>query len=134
MPAEKYAFTPASLNIVGANFAGVRTFAQEITHIAQANYYYFGLASRLKADVDSNAIGALETKEEAVKALADSFAFGHKAIATLTAANAFEVVPGPTVMTRVQMAGGAVAHGFDHYGQMVEYLRMNGIVPPASGK
>ncbi len=65
-------------------------------------------------------------------ALKASFVFAHKAIATLTVANAFDGVHGE--QTRASLAGGLVAHGFDHYGQLVEYLRMNGIVPPASRK
>ena len=71
-----------------------------------------------------------------VAALAGSFAYAHKAIATLTPANAFEVVksPEPGFQTRASLASFGVSHGYDHYGQMVEYLRMNGIVPPASAK
>ena len=69
-------------------------------------------------------------------ALAGSFAFAHKAIATLTPANSFEVVKleEPGLFTRSTLAEFAVAHANDHYGQMVEYLRMNGLVPPASAK
>jgi hypothetical protein len=67
-----------------------------------------------------------------VAALEASFVFTHKAIGTLTVANAFDSVRGDA--TRASLAGGVVAHGFDHYGQLVEYLRMNGIVPPASQK
>jgi len=135
MPAEKYDFSPASLKIVGAQFDGVKTFGQQATHIAQANYYFFSTATGMKpAGVDVRAIGNLKTKDEIVAALAASIAFGHKAIATITAANALEVLKGDDAQTRVTLAAGAVAHGFDHYGQMVEYLRMNGIVPPASAK
>ncbi|MFP5248228.1 MAG: DinB family protein, partial [Acidobacteriota bacterium] len=63
-----------------------------------------------------------------------SFRFGHKAIATLTPANAFEVLHSnePGLQTRATLAAFAIAHANDHYGQMVEYLRMNGMVPPAS--
>ncbi len=133
MPADKYNFSPASLNIPGAKYGDVMTFVQEVRHIAQANYNYFARAGAMKPDVDVAAIGKITTKDEAVKALADSFAFGHRAIATITVANAWEPVKGvaPTG-TRAGSAAGAVAHGFDHYGQLVEYLRMNGLVPPAS--
>ncbi len=134
MPAEKYSFTPASLSITGAKYDGVKTFAQEVTHVTQANYYFFSAASGLKPEIDVKAIGALKTKAEIVAAAAASFAFGHKAMATLTKQNAFEVVKGDEVQTRATLAGESVAHAFDHYGQMVEYLRMNGIVPPASVK
>jgi hypothetical protein len=135
MPSEKYNFSPASLNIPGAKYGDVMTFVQEVRHIAQANYSYFARAGAMQPDVDVKAIGNITNKDEAVKALAGSFAFGHRAIATITAANAWEPVKGmgPTG-TRAASAYGAVAHGFDHYGQLVEYLRMNGLVPPASAK
>jgi uncharacterized damage-inducible protein DinB len=130
MPAEKYGFAPPSTN--GAKFEGVRTFAQEITHVAEANYFYGGAVGKMKPDVDMKALGELTDKAEVLKALAASFAFVHKAIATLTPQNAFESTHGES--TRASLAGGVVAHAFDHYGQMVEYLRMNGIIPPASAK
>ena len=79
------------------------------------------------------AIGKMTSKDDCVKALADSFAFAHRAIATITTANAFEAIKGADgVHTRVAVAGFIAAHGFDHYGQMVEYLRMNGVLPPGS--
>jgi uncharacterized damage-inducible protein DinB len=139
MPADKFAFAPsASVFVPGqkTEFATVRTFAQQATHVAEANYFFYGIVSGLKPDVDVKGIEKLTGKDDVVAALAGSFAFAHKAIATLTAANAFEVIksPEPGFQTRATLASFGVAHGFDHYGQMVEYLRMNGIVPPASAK
>jgi len=139
MPAEKFGFAPSAAIFVPAQttqFATVRTFAQQATHVAEANYYFFMTASGLKPDVDMAGLTKLTKKEDVVAALAGSFAFGHKAIATLTPANAFEVVQisEPLLMTRGTLAQFAVSHANDHYGQMVEYLRMNGIVPPASAK
>lgn len=139
MPAEKFGFAPSAAIFVAGQtteFATVRTFAQQATHVAQANYFLFGMMSGLKPDVDMQAIGSLTKKDDVVAALAGSFAFGHKAIAALTVANAFEVVktPEPGLQTRSTLAGFSVAHCFDHYGQMIEYLRMNGVVPPASAK
>ena len=139
MPAEKYGFAPSAAIFAPAqktDFATVRTFVQQVTHVAQANYFFFSTLSGLNPGVDMRAIPKITNKDEAVAALAGSFAFGHKAIATLTTANAFEVLktPEPGLQTRGTLATFAVAHAFDHYGQMVEYLRMNGIVPPASAK
>jgi hypothetical protein len=130
MPADKYSFAPASTP--SAKFDGVRTFAQEITHVAEANYHYGSGVGKMKPEIDMQALGTLTDKAQVLAALAASFAFLHKAIATLTPQNAFESVFGNA--TRASLAGGVVAHAFDHYGQMVEYLRMNGIVPPASAK
>jgi uncharacterized damage-inducible protein DinB len=137
MPEDKYGFAPSAAIFAPSQttvFPTVRTFAQQATHVAQANYSMFATASGLKPDVDVKAIGSLTKKDDIVAALAGSFAFGRKAVATITAANAFEVLKSqePGLQTRATLAEFAVAHANDHYGQMVEYLRMNGIVPPAS--
>ncbi|MGA3034467.1 MAG: DinB family protein [Terracidiphilus sp.] len=139
MPADKFSFAPSAAIFVPGQtteFATVRTFAQQVTHVAEANYFFYGIISGLKPDVDPQSLLKLTKKDDVVAALAGSFAFGHKAIATLTPANAFEVIksPEPGFQTRATLASFGISHCFDHYGQMVEYLRMNGIVPPASAK
>ena len=139
MPADKYGFAPSQAIFVPGQkteFATVRTFAQQATHVAEANYSFYNIVSGLQPDVDPRGILKLTKKDDIVAALAGSFAFAHKAIATLTPANAFEVIksPEPGFQTRATLAGFGIAHAIDHYGQMVEYLRMNGIVPPASAK
>ncbi len=135
MPTEKYSFVPNTTIFVPGQtteYNGVKNFGAMIGHVAQANYSYASALGGLKADVDVKAIGSMTDKDQLVAALAGSFAFAHKAMATLTEKNAFESVRESA--TRASLAGGLVAHGFDHYGQLVEYLRMNGMVPPASMK
>ena len=135
MPAEKYDFAPSAAIFVpgqGSEYTGVSTFRKMILHVAAANYYYGNLISGLKPDVDVKALADIKDKDKAVEALEASFVFAHKAMGTLTAQNAFESVHGTA--TRASLAGGLLAHANDHYGQLVEYLRMNGIVPPASRK
>lgn len=133
MPADKYGFAPASTMLPGSKFDGVRSFAQEATHIAQANYFFFSGFGAGKPDADVKAIGSLTSKDQIVAALQASFAYAHKAIATITPANAYTAIKDVDGMdTRATVASFAVAHGYDHYGQMVEYLRMNGVVPPGS--
>lgn len=139
MPADKFDFAPSQAIFVPGQkteFATVRTFAQEATHVAEANYFFYNIVSGLQPDRDPRAILKLTNKDDVVAALAASFAFAHKAIATLTPANAFEVIksPEPGFQTRATLASVGISHCWDHYGQMVEYLRMNGIVPPASAK
>jgi hypothetical protein len=139
MPADKFSFAPSAAIFAPAQkteFATVRTFGQQATHVAEANYFFATIYSGLKPDVDVRGIEKLTSKDDVVAALAGSFAFAHKAIATITPANAFEVIksPEPGFATRATLAGFGVSHAFDHYGQMVEYLRMNAIVPPASAK
>jgi hypothetical protein len=135
MPADKYDFAPSAAIFKpeqGVKYEGVRTFGQMVAHVAQANYFFYGLSWGSKPDVDVKAIGSMTSKDDTVKALAASFAFAHKQIATMTAANAFASVKDDS--TRASMTAFGIAHGFDHYGQLAEYLRMNGIVPPASQK
>jgi hypothetical protein len=134
MPEDKFNFSPESLNIPGAEYKGVRTFALQVKHVAASNYYLWSTVTgdRIPDDFKGgNGPENLKTKAEIIKFLKDSFAMGHKAAATLTAQNMLQTAEG-TKSARLQMATFAVAHAFDHYGQMVEYLRLNGIVPPAS--
>jgi hypothetical protein len=133
MPADKYGFAPSAAIFAPSQkvqYDGVRTFAQIVTHTIQANYGAFAGIGGIKPDVDTKAIGDLKQKDDIVKALAATFAFAHKAVANVTAANAFQSVRG--LQTPASMFAGAVGHAEDEYGQAVEYLRMNAIVPPAS--
>jgi uncharacterized damage-inducible protein DinB len=127
MPADKFDFAPTN-----GNFKGVRTFGQEVQHVIMANYYMFGAAASLQPP-DMKSVKGMKSKEQLVQGLKDSFAFGHRAIDTLTAQNALETVkPVDGISTRSGIMIFAIIHMNDHFGQMVEYLRMNGIVPPSS--
>jgi uncharacterized damage-inducible protein DinB len=134
MPEDKFNFSPESLKIPGSEYKGVRTFAGQVKHVAVANHF---LWAPLTGDTvpegweKDNAPDNLKSKAEIVQFLKESFALGHKAAATLTADNILQS-PGKSKSTRLFLATFGVAHAYDHYGQMVEYLRMNGIVPPAS--
>lgn len=136
MPADKFDFAPGASNFAAgstARFSGVRTFGQQCTHLAQANYFFFMSFGGPKPAVDIKSLSSMKTKDEIVAALQASFAYAHQQVATITPANAYTGIEGVDGMhTRATVASFAVAHGFDHYGQMVEYLRMNGIVPPGS--
>ncbi len=137
MPADKFDFAPSAATFAAGQkteFTKVRTFGQQAAHVAQANYFFYSTMTGMKPDVDMGAIGKMTKKDDIVAALAGSFAFAHKAIATLTEKNAFDAVKidEPGVYTKATLALFGVGHAYDHYGQMVVYLRMNGIVPPAS--
>jgi hypothetical protein len=139
MPADKYDFAPSATIFVPSqktDFSGVRTFGALVIHVTQANYGFGARFGGIKPDVDLKSLAQLKDKDQVVAALAASFAFLHKAIGTITTANAFESVnaPGGGSVTRATAAGGVVVHTADEYGQMVEYLRMNGVIPPASVK
>ena len=132
MPEDRYNFAPTN-----GEFKGVRTFAQQVKHVAAVNYIVGAAITGVKPPDTNEEKGpdSLQTKAQIVQYLKDSFAYAHKSIDNVTAENQTALVPspfGPGTMTRLGMGVILVAHPFDHYGQMVEYLRMNGIIPPAS--
>jgi len=134
MPEDKYNFAPTS-----GEFKGVRTFAQQVKHVAAVNYLIFSdmLGEKMPANIGGeNGPDSMTSKADIMKFLRDSFAMGHRAYAAVTPQN--EVTPiknpfgGKQPSTRIGLAALIIGHCFDHYGQMVEYLRTNGIIPPAS--
>jgi len=138
MPEDKYSFAPTA----GGQFAGVRTFGQQVKHLAANNYR---MAARILGQTPTpdqefeTGPETVQSKEQIMGYVKGSFAALHQAMAATTADNALTPVM-PTRVgtgkqnTRVEFAVDAVAHSYDHYGQVVEYLRMNGIVPPSSRK
>lgn len=134
MPEEKFNFSPESLSIPGSDYKGVRSFAVQVKHVAASNWFIWSALTGEKLPEglnDGNGPANLKTKTEIIKFLKDSFALGHRAAATLTPENMLQTLKNGQT-TRLSRATFGVAHAYDHYGQMVEYLRMSGIVPPAS--
>jgi len=133
MPEDKYGFAPTN-----GEFKGVRTFGQQVKHVVAVNYMVAAAILGEKPPVElggENGPDSIKSKADIVKFAKDSFAYAHKAVATITAENATGQIKSPCgegKVTRLGMANVFAWHGFDHYGQMVEYLRMNGIIPPAS--
>src|SRR5258705_1635952 len=106
MPADKYSFAPSAAIFKadqGVKYDGVRTFGQMVAHVAQANYFFYSSLGGGKPDVDVKAIVSMTSQEDTVKALTASFAYGHKQIATLTAANAFASVKDEDDQTKASM-------------------------------
>jgi len=133
MPEDKYGFAPTN-----GEFKDVRTFAQQIKHTAAVNYEFGAaiLAEKPPIEVgDEDGPESVKSKAEIMKFLNDSFAYLHKAVGTINEKNVVEPLKSPFgegTVTRLGMSTLTVGHIEDHYGQMVVYLRMNGIVPPAS--
>jgi hypothetical protein len=134
MPADKFSFAPTQ-----GEFKGVRSFGSQVKHIATVNYMIGSaiLGSKPPVDLGQGEDGPanIKSKDEIVKYLKDSFAYLHSAYNSINANNMTEPIKAPwgkDPTTRLAMAVIGVAHPFDHYGQIVEYLRMNGIIPPAS--
>ena len=132
MPEDKYSFAPTN-----GEFKGVRTFGQQVKHVAAVNYVFGSSILGEKPPMDvggENGPDSVKTKAEIMKFLNDSFAYLKKALGSITDKNQLDQVTvfGEMKMARASVGAFSTAHPFDHYGQMVEYLRMNGIVPPAS--
>ena len=133
MPADKYSFAPTN-----GEFRGVRNFAKQLKHVAAVHYVIGAviLGESPPADAaDEQGPPALKTKAEVTKYLQDSLAYLHKAVATIDDKNSLELLKTPFGQggeTRIGLVMGALVHSSNHYGQMVEYLRMNGVIPPGS--
>jgi len=135
MPADKYGFAPTD-----GEFRGVRTFGQMVKHLSATNYILAAAAFGEEPPVDAgDELGpeAVKTKAEIRNYLTGSFARLDKAIEAIgqknTPVKSSPISPLKAAeVTRLALVMESLAHAFDHYGQMVEYLRMNGVVPPAS--
>jgi len=135
MPADKYDFAPSKdIFKAGspAEFATVHTFAQQVTHVCGLSYrVYAPFGVKPDTDVDPKSLDDLKSKDDIVKALKASFDYQNKVIATFTPENVMAPV-GPRSATRIAAMALVLGDYGDHYGQMVEYGRMNGIIPPAT--
>jgi len=131
MPAEKYGFRPT-----GGEFTGVRSFGEQVKHVACANFAFYNQIEKKTPPEGCEAGGPspAKTKAELMTYLRESFAYAGKVLKTMTPANAMERVEGQYggPSTRLGIATLSIWHASDHYGQLVVYLRLNGIVPPAS--
>jgi uncharacterized damage-inducible protein DinB len=131
MPEEKYSFVPTT-----GEFKGARSFAQQVQHVACANFAFFKEFEGKQPDEDCRYNGKepKKSKAEIMKYLRDSFQLADQALARLSTQDSLDKVEGPYggPSTKLGITVLAVWHASDHYGQVVEYLRMNGIVPPAS--
>jgi uncharacterized damage-inducible protein DinB len=131
MPEEKWSFKPTE----GA-FDNARTFAEQVKHVACGNFAFFMEIEKKTppAACDKGGPDPARTKAEIMKYLRDSFKYAGEVLAKMTSANALDPAGGPYggQSTRLGLTTLAVWHASDHYGQIVMYLRMSGIVPPAS--
>jgi len=133
MPESKYDFVPTA-----GNFKDARSFAEQVKHVACSNYAFFNeIEGKTPPDhCEKGGPSPAKTKAEMLKYLKDSFDYGNKVLQTINAKNALDRVEGPYAgpNTKLGIAVAAVWHIADHYGQIVEYLRMNGMVPPSTQK
>jgi len=131
LPERSYDFRPTA-----GEFARVRSFAEQVSHLAAANYQ---LAARVLGEeppagtMNETAPASVKTKAQVMEYLRASFQSLHRAASGITVQNAEDpIVTGKEMQSGVGLMIDALAHAQNHYGQIVEYLRMNHIVPPAS--
>jgi uncharacterized damage-inducible protein DinB len=132
MPAERFDFSPKA-----PGFSGVRTFAEQIQHVMNVNNALAAaiLDEKIPDELSPESIDTAKAKAKLVDLLKKSSVFLHRAFSFVNEDNARVWIKHPIFgidTTRLTLCSVIVAHSFDHYGQMVLYLRMNGIVPPAS--
>jgi uncharacterized iron-regulated membrane protein len=132
MPADRYEFRPTS-----GEFTGVRTFGEQVKHLATMIYVTSAIVLEEKSPyapgTNDNGPDDVRGKDAIVTYLESSIAYARRAMASLTERNALD--PLNTYFgsqPRSEVAAGVIYHSYDHYGQMVVYARMNGVVPPAS--
>jgi uncharacterized damage-inducible protein DinB len=113
-PADKYSYRPTP---------DVRTFGEVIVHVLSGNVYAAKAVHDPKANWDELDPKAYKTKEEVVHALEQSITNATAALKTV-APSALAQTPEPWLSV--------IAHSAEHYGQLVVYYRVNGLVPPAS--
>src|SRR5262245_24515919 len=129
MQEDKFFWAPTS-----GEFHGVRNFAELLIHVPEVN---FALSAELLGESSANVspAEAMKTRLAVLQYLNDSSTYTPRPFSSITEQNAKLPIKHPLfdmITTRMGLGIVAIAHPFDHYGQMVEYLRMNNIIPPAS--
>jgi len=121
MPEDKYDFKPTP---------AVRTFRDNVIHLVAENYLFFG---RVAGENLGNPAQNLKSRDELLKALRESYDYGAKVWAGLTEEKALEMIEvrGQKVQ-RWSAILGAIQDNMNHYGNLVVYIRLNGLVPPRS--
>jgi uncharacterized damage-inducible protein DinB len=133
MPEDKFSFVPTA-----GDFKTVRNFGEQVRHVAASNYLYGAAMMGEKPPVDTGGESGpenLKTKAEIMKYLKDSFAYVYRATDGTTESNLLAPIKPPfgnQMTNRLALATAVMTHVYDHYGQLVVYLRMNSIIPPAS--
>ncbi len=134
MPAEKYSFRPS-----GEQFGDVRTFGEQVKHAATMIFMTAAIVLEERSPygpgTNDNGPDSIQGKDQIVDYLKRSIAYARKAMSSLTERNHLD--PLTTYFgqqSRIEVAAGVAYHSYNHYGQMVVYARLSGVVPPSSGK
>jgi DinB family protein len=141
MPEDKYGFrpvvpTPASNAPTSVGPTQLRSFADQVKHVACANFAFAAeLDGKTPPDgCENGGPDPAKTRAQLLAYLRNSFAAMNASLNAITSKNMYDPIEGRYAgpNTRLGLAGTAIWHVADHYGQIVMYLRLNGVVPPAS--
>jgi hypothetical protein len=141
MPEDKYSFRPvvpaaASNAPTSVGPTQLRSFADQVKHVACANFAFAAeLDGKTPPDgCENGGPDPAKTRAQLLTYLRNSFAAMNASLNAITSKNMYDPIEGRYAgpNTRLGLAGTAIWHVADHYGQIVMYLRLNGIVPPAS--
>ena len=132
MPADRYDFRPST-----GSFEGVRTFGEQVKHTATMIFMTAAIVLQEKSPygpgTNDNGPDDIRGKAQIVDYLKRSIVYARKAMSSLNEKNQLD--PLKTYFgsqSRAEVAAGIAYHSYNHYGQMVVYARMNGVIPPAS--
>jgi uncharacterized damage-inducible protein DinB len=132
MPEEYYSFAPT---------AEVRSFARLVGHLADANYRLCSVVAGQNPPRDAGIENSKTSKADLAKALAESFAFCDKQYSEMTDVAGTPIITFdvggegsriPISMPRLTVLAFHAQHAFEHYGNIVTYMRLKGVVPPSS--
>ncbi len=111
----------------------MRTWVGQLLHASQANYYFVNPVLGKPEPADDPDLSQLKTRAQIVAFVKKSFQDGADVIKAQGDAGMAKTVNSGGEMTRIDALGyGMIGHGYDHYGQIVVYYRLNGLVPPES--
>ena len=123
VPEAKYDFKPTP---------EVRSFREQLIHLASENYMFMGFAAGTGSPVDRSSLNDLRSRAEILQALTESYDYGDKVLADLNDQKLLDMVPffrGRQV-PRLAAIMGNIKDNHGHYGNLVVYMRLNGLVPP----
>jgi uncharacterized damage-inducible protein DinB len=122
VPEDTYDFRPTP---------EVRSFREQFTHLIGENFRFMAQAAGETAPMETSAIDALKGRDEIIKALKESYDYGAKVWAGMTDQTAMEMIPGRGGQQQARWAPilANIIDNIDHYGNLVVYVRLNGMVP-----
>jgi uncharacterized damage-inducible protein DinB len=122
VPEDKYDFRPTP---------EVRSFREQFTHLIGENFRFMAQAAGQTPPMEMSAIEKLTGRDDILQALKDSYDYGAKVWMGMTDQKAMEMIAGRGGQQQLRWAPilANIIDNMDHYGNLVVYVRLNGLVP-----